>query len=140
MKSKKSLRRRLPMLLGGAFMLIVIVGVVFLIRNFLDNPDKPNTRRVQQISIIKPPEPPPPPPPEVKPPEVKEEVKLDEPPPPQPDAPRPVQIWDWMRMEKARVIRLVWWAIKVGANSPSAGMAVVLVITWADCRRISAMN
>jgi protein TonB len=89
MKSKQSLRRRLPLLLGGAFMLIVVVGVVILIKNFLENPDKPNTRRVQQISIIKPAEPPPPPPPEEKPPEVKEEVKLDEPPPPQPDAPPP---------------------------------------------------
>jgi periplasmic protein TonB len=89
MKAKKSLRRRLPLLVGGVFMLIVVVGVVILIKNFLNNPDKPNTRRVQQISIIKPPEPPPPPPPEVKPPEVKEEVKLDEPPPQQPDAPPP---------------------------------------------------
>jgi protein TonB len=89
MKSKKSLRRRLPLLLGGAFLLIVVVGVVILIKNFLENPDKPNTRRVQQISIIKPAEPPPPPPPEEKPPEVKEEVKLDEPPPPQQDAPPP---------------------------------------------------
>jgi protein TonB len=83
MKSKKSLRRRLPLLLGGTFLLIVVVGVVILIKNFMENPDKPNTRRVQQISIIKPAEPPPPPPPEEKPPEVKEEVKLDEPPPPQ---------------------------------------------------------
>ncbi len=89
MKSKKSLRRRLPLLLGGAFLLILVVGVVILIKNFLENPDKPNTRRVQQISIIKPAEPPPPPPPEEKPPEVKEEVKLDEPPPPQQDAPPP---------------------------------------------------
>jgi protein TonB len=89
MKTKKSLRRRLPLLVGSVFLLIVVVGVVILIKNFLNNPDKPNTRRVQQISIIKPPEPPPPPPPEVKPPEVKEEVKLDEPPPPQPDAPPP---------------------------------------------------
>jgi protein TonB len=89
MKSKKSLRRRLPLLLGGAFFIILVVGIVILIKNFLENPDKPNTRRVQQISIIKPPELPPPPPPEEKPPEVKEEVKLDEPPPPQQDAPPP---------------------------------------------------
>lgn len=89
MKSKKSLRRRLPLLLGGAFLLILVVGVVILIKNFMENPDKPSTRRVQQISIIKPAEPPPPPPPEEKPPEVKEEVKLDEPPPPQQDAPPP---------------------------------------------------
>ncbi len=89
MKPKRSFRRRLPLLVGGVFFLILIAGVVILIKNFLDNPDRPNTRRVQQISLIKPPEPPPPPPPEEKPPEVKEEEKLDEPPPPEPEAPPP---------------------------------------------------
>jgi protein TonB len=91
MKSQKSLRRRLPLFIGGIFFLILVVGVVILIKKFLDNPDQPNKRRVQQISLIKPPEPPPPPPkpPEEKPPEVKEEVKIDEPPPPQADAPPP---------------------------------------------------
>jgi protein TonB len=89
MKSKKSFRRRLPLLIGSLFFLILVVGVVILIKKFLDNPDRPNTRRVQQISLIKPAEPPPPPLPEEKPPEVKEEVKLDEPPPPQPNAPPP---------------------------------------------------
>jgi len=88
MNSKKSFRRRLPLLIGGIFFLVLVVGVVILIKKFLDNPDKPNTRRVQQISLIKPPEPPPPPPPEEKPPEVKEEVKIDEPPPPA-EAPPP---------------------------------------------------
>ena len=72
----------MPLLIGGIFFLVLIVGVVMLIKQFLDNPDRPNTRRVQQISLIRPPDPPPPPPPEEKPPEVKEEVKIDEPPPP----------------------------------------------------------
>ena len=91
MKPQKSFRRRLPLLIGGIFFLILVIGVVILVKNFLDNPDKPNTRRVQQISLIKPPEPPPPPPqpPEEKPPEVKEEIKMDEPPPPQAEAPPP---------------------------------------------------
>jgi periplasmic protein TonB len=90
MKSKMSFRRRLPLLIGGIFLLILVAGVAILIKKFLDNPDQPNKRRVQQISLIKPPEPPPPPkPPEEKPPEEKEEVKLDEPPPPQADAPPP---------------------------------------------------
>ena len=79
----------MPLLIGGIFLLILVVGVVILIKKFLDNPDRPNTRRVQQISLIKPAEPPPPPPPEEKPPEVKEEVKLDEPPPPQQQAEAP---------------------------------------------------
>jgi protein TonB len=78
----------MPLLIGGIFFAVLIVGVVMLIRNFLDNPDKPNPRRIQQIPLIKPPEPPPPPPPEEKPPEVKEEVKINEPPPPA-EAPPP---------------------------------------------------
>ena len=88
MRSKKSFRRRLPLLIGSIFVLVLVAGIVTLIRNFLEHAGPPNIQHVQQISLIKPPEPPPPPPPEEKPPEVKQEVKLDEP-PPQPDAPPP---------------------------------------------------
>jgi protein TonB len=90
---KKSFRRRLPGLIGALFLLLVVGGMVMAIKNFMTtDPDK--KPRVQQISLIKPPEPKPeekPPEPEQKPPEVKEEVKLDEPPPePQAaDAPPP---------------------------------------------------
>jgi len=90
---KKSFRRRLPGLIGALFLLLVAGGMVMAIKNFMTTePDK--KPRVQQISLIKPPEPKPeekPPEPEQKPPEVKEEVKLDEPPPePQAaDAPPP---------------------------------------------------
>ena len=93
MTDKKSFRRRLPGLIGALFLLLVAGGMVMLIKNFMTTePDK--KPRVQQISLIKPPEPKPeekPPEPEQKPPEVKEEVKLDEPPPePQAaDAPPP---------------------------------------------------
>lgn len=92
MKSKKSFRRRLPHLIGGIFFLILVAGVVILIKNFMDNPDRPNTRRVQQISLVRPTEPPPPPPPEEQPPEIKEkldEQQMDAPPPQQADAPPP---------------------------------------------------
>lgn len=93
MTDKKSFRRRLPGLIGALFLLLVVGGMVMAIKNFMTtDPDK--KPRVQQISLIKPPEPKPeekPPEPEQKPPEVKEEVKLDEPPPePQAaDAPPP---------------------------------------------------
>lgn len=93
MTDKKSFRRRLPGLIGALFLLLVAGGMVMAIKNFMTTePDK--KPRVQQISLIKPPEPKPeekPPEPEQKPPEVKEEVKLDEPPPePQAaDAPPP---------------------------------------------------
>lgn len=94
MTAKKSFRRRLPGLIGALFLLLVAGGLVMVIKNFMTTePDK--KPRVQQISLIKPPEPKPeekPPEPEKKPPEVKEEVKLDQPPPPEPqaaDAPPP---------------------------------------------------
>ncbi|HET7831556.1 MAG TPA: TonB C-terminal domain-containing protein [Gallionella sp.] len=87
---KKSLRRKLPLIAGGIFLLLVVTAVVFWINNFLSGTDAPKKPRPQEISLVRPPEPPPPPPkpPEEKPPEVpKEEVKLDEPPPPQAEAP-----------------------------------------------------
>lgn len=65
-------------------MIVVTVLVVMLIRNFTADSDEPKKRRVQQISLIKPPEPPPPEvkPPEEKPPEIKEEMPQEKPPEP----------------------------------------------------------
>lgn len=88
--NKKGLRSKLPFIAGGIFLLLVVIAVMFWIKDFLSGADAPKKRRVQEISMVRPPEPPPPPPkpPEEKPPEVpKEEVKLDEPPPPQAEAP-----------------------------------------------------
>lgn len=71
------------MLVGGGLMVVVTLAVVMLIKNFMADSDEPKKRRVQQISLIKPPEPPPPEvkPPEEKPPEIKEEIPHDQPPP-----------------------------------------------------------
>ena len=81
---RKSYRKRLPFLVGGSLVVIVVLVVVMLIKNFLADSDEPKKHRVQQISLIKPPEPPPPPPkpPEEKPPEVKEEIPQEKPPEP----------------------------------------------------------
>lgn len=70
-------------MLGGGVIFIVVVAVVMLIKSFIADSDKPRKQRVQQISLIKPPEPPPPvvKPPEEKPPEPKEEMKQEQPPP-----------------------------------------------------------
>ena len=83
-KHSKSYRKRLPLLVGGGLTIVVMVGVVLMIKSFLSDADEPKKHRVQQISLIKPPEPPPPPPkpPEEKPPEVKEEIPQDKPPEP----------------------------------------------------------
>jgi protein TonB len=81
--NNKKFRKRLPMLVGGGLMVVVTLAVVMLIKNFMADSDEPKKRRVQQISLIKPPEPPPPEvkPPEEKPPEIKEEIPHDQPPP-----------------------------------------------------------
>lgn len=66
---------------GAVVLLLVVVAVVLLIKNFLSDSDGPKKRKVQIISLVKPPEPPPPPPkpPEEKPPEQpKEEIKQEE--------------------------------------------------------------
>lgn len=88
---KKSLRSRLPMLAGLAFMALFTVAVVWLVKGFIDNAEAPEKPKVQRISLVKPP----PPKPEEKPPEPEkieqeqpkqEEVQLDA--PPTPDQPQ----------------------------------------------------
>lgn len=77
--------RALPALMGGGFLLLVIVGLVWMVKGFIAGAEKPERPRVQQISLVKPP----PPKPEIKPPEQKieeikdnrEEVKVDDPTP-----------------------------------------------------------
>lgn len=87
MKKNYAWLRRLPVLLGIAFSLLIVLGVWFL----KDNIHKPpQTKKVvQQITMIQPP-PPPPPPPEIKPPEpeIKEE-KIEEPIPDKEPEPAP---------------------------------------------------
>ena len=81
------MRRRLPSLIGGGFLLLFTIGVVLLIRDFIVNAEPHKKNKVQQISLVQPPppkieeKPPEPEKPEEKPPE--EEVKLDQPEAPQ---------------------------------------------------------
>lgn len=87
MKKNYAWLRRLPVLLGIAFSLLVVLGVWFLKDNFHKPPQ--TKKIVQQITMIQPP-PPPPPPPEIKPPEpeIKEE-KIEEPIPDKEPEPAP---------------------------------------------------
>lgn len=93
MKTHKSLRSRLPVLVGGILLLLFTIAVVLGIRSFLKDQDKPEKPHLQQISIIKPP----PPKPEEKPPEpekqeIKQDVNIPEPPQEaQPNEPPPGQ-------------------------------------------------
>jgi protein TonB len=82
-----ALRRKLPVLIGGGFLLLVTLVMIWLVKGFIASADKPERPRVQQISLVKPP----PPKPQEKPPEPekleeikqeREEVQLDQPPMP----------------------------------------------------------
>jgi protein TonB len=94
--SRKRYRRYVPIVFGVGMILLLVVIVVLLIRSFIADSDEPKRHRVQQISLIKPPEPPPPEvkPPEEKPPEPKEEIPQNQPPPEpmQSDSPPPAGI------------------------------------------------
>ncbi|HQT25131.1 MAG TPA: TonB C-terminal domain-containing protein [Burkholderiales bacterium] len=83
--AKHGFRKHVPLLAGGIVLLAVVVGIVFMIRGFLKDDEKPQRRVIQQISLVKPPPPPPPlKPPPPPPPQPKEEVKMNQPPPEQP--------------------------------------------------------
>ena len=73
-------RAQWPARLGMGLGLLAFVGVVAWGALSLIKGSQPTKRQIVQISLLRPPPPPPPPPPpEVKPPEVKEEVKVPEP-------------------------------------------------------------
>jgi protein TonB len=84
MSQKKSLRAYVPKIIGG---LLASVAVFFLVKMIVDMVSQKSTKsekKVQLITILKPPPPPPPPPPKLeKPPEpeVKEKIKEPEPEP-----------------------------------------------------------
>ena len=76
------LRANLPKLIGGGVVLLVLMGMFYAIKSFIDSAEKPSKSKVQIISLVKPPEPKPPEkPPEPEKQEIKEEVKVDQPTP-----------------------------------------------------------
>lgn len=84
-------RARLPKLILGGVLLLVMAGMFYLIKSVIDSAEKPSKSKVQIISLVKPPEPKPP---EVKPPEpqkqeIKEEVQVDQPEPQPSNEPPP---------------------------------------------------
>ena len=76
--SKRGWRVHLPQLIVGGVLLLVMAGMFYMIKGFIDGAEKPSKNRVQQISLVRPP---PPKPPEEKPPEEKlpEPEKLEVP-------------------------------------------------------------
>ncbi len=88
-------KKRLPGILGVAFVVAVGIGATLLIKNFMEANKHAPEKKIQQITLVKPPPPPPPPPKIEKPPEQKikrDEVDIPEPKPmdeilPEVDAP-----------------------------------------------------
>lgn len=90
MTQNKHLRVYLPKIIGGILILLVIVFMVNVIQRFMENQPEKNERKIQPITLLKPPPPPPPPPKIEKPPEPEIEQKIEEPEPdpePLPDTP-----------------------------------------------------
>lgn len=56
-QSAHNLRKKIPALIGGGFLLLFTVGMVWLVKGFIDNAEPPDKPRVQQISLVKPPPP-----------------------------------------------------------------------------------
>ncbi len=90
-------KKRLPGILGVAFVAAVGIGASLLIKNFMEANKHAPEKKIQQITLVKPPPPPPPPPKIEKPPEQKikqDEVDIPEPKPmdkipPEADLPPP---------------------------------------------------
>lgn len=84
-------RARLPKLIVGGVLLLVVAGMFYVIKGFIDSAEKPSKSKVQIISLVKPPEPKPPEekPPEPEKQEIKEEVQVDQPQPQASNEPPP---------------------------------------------------
>ncbi|MDD2739152.1 MAG: TonB C-terminal domain-containing protein [Methylomonas lenta] len=89
MSEKKHLRVYVPRIIGGLLAVIVLYFFIKMVGGFLDNKKEKPERKIQPITLMKPPPPPPPPPKVEKPPEPEIE-KIEEPEPepePLPDTP-----------------------------------------------------
>lgn len=85
---KKHFRVYLPRIVGGVIAAVAVFFIVRTIMDFINQKPSRDERKIQPITILKPP-PPPPPPPKVEtppPPEVKEKIEEPEP-EPVPDTP-----------------------------------------------------
>lgn len=84
MVAKQRLARSVPLLVGGAIVAAVVIGLVLMIRGMGDKPQGPKRQTAQVVQIVRPPPPPPeqppPPPPEEK---IEEPLPQDQPEPEQ---------------------------------------------------------
>ncbi len=92
MDRKHRVLKHVPFAAGGLLVLLLIVALVWFIRDFMSHKNQKSERVVQNITVIRPPPPPPPPdePPPPPPPEkIEQQVPQDQPDPSHDDAPPP---------------------------------------------------
>ncbi len=90
MTQKKHFRVYVPRIIGGLLVVLAIFYVVKVIVGFINEKPAKNEKKIQPITLMKPPPPPPPPPKVEKPPEPEIKEKIEEPEPepePMPDTP-----------------------------------------------------
>lgn len=90
MSQKKHLRVYVPRVIGGLLVVLAIYYVVKVIVGFINEKPAKSEKKIQPITLMKPPPPPPPPPKVEKPPEPEIKEKIEEPDPepePMPDTP-----------------------------------------------------
>ncbi|AMK78344.1 MULTISPECIES: energy transducer TonB [Methylomonas] len=90
MSEKKHLRVYIPRIIGGLLAALAIFYVVKIIMDFIDKKPAKSEKKIQPITLMKPPPPPPPPPKVEKPPEPEIKEKIEEPEPepePMPESP-----------------------------------------------------
>jgi protein TonB len=90
MSDKKHFRVYVPKIIGGLILLVAIFYVVKIISGFVSEKPVKHEKKIQPVTLFKPPPPPPPPPKVEQPPEPEVQEKIEEPEPepePLPDVP-----------------------------------------------------
>ncbi|QWF72262.1 TonB family protein [Methylomonas paludis] len=90
MSQNKHFRVYIPKIIAGVLSILAIYAVYTVVHMFMDHKPAKNEKKIQPITLLKPPPPPPPPPKVEKPPEpeIKEKIKEPEPEPePEPETP-----------------------------------------------------
>lgn len=81
MSQNKHWKVHLPKIIGGVIGAILVGAIIYFISNFKQDSDDRPKKKIQPITLLKPPPPPPPPPKIEKPPEPEIEEKIPEPDP-----------------------------------------------------------
>ncbi len=81
MSERKHFRVYVPRIIAAILVIAIVYGVVGFIKSYLEDRPEKKERKIQPITLLKPPPPPPPPPKQEPPPEPEIEEKIEEPEP-----------------------------------------------------------